>query len=137
MDAKGFEKDRAVMNVMVQTKNEASWQQIPIPDTGIKTVVIGNGPSLAEHLSAGDFDLLMELQETGLVETWSMNLIDLIYPKTDWRPSFWVWVEFLAYDVKKGNHLEFTQKYAREAVNLHTRADVKIDRFPGILLSKL
>lgn len=118
MGKASFERNRSAMNVIVQTKNNMFWERIPLGPAQ-KVVVIGNGPSLVEHISAGDFDLLVDLQAEGLVETWSMNLIDLIYPQTSWRPSFWVWVEFLAYDVKKGNHLEFTQGYARDAVETH------------------
>lgn len=92
----------------------------------MKTIVIGNGPSINEHLAAGDFDLLAEMQDAGLVETWAMNMIELIYPKTSWRPSVWIWVEFLAYGVKRGNHLEFTiGEYAETAKEKHIRPGVE------------
>ena len=123
MDAEGVEKAGAAINVVVQVDDEVSWVRTPVP--GPKVVVIGNGPSLSKHLAAGDFDLLLDLQSAGLVETWSMNLIDLIYDRTPWRPSVWVWVEFLAYDVKKGNHLEFTQGYAKDAVKVHLAPGVE------------
>ena len=61
-----------------------------------KAVVIGNGPSLREHLRRGDFERLAG------VETVAMNRIDWLYdpdpeaglPGTAWRPTRWVWVEY-------------------------------------------
>ena len=93
----------------------------------MKTVVIGNGPSINDHLKAGDFDLLAEMQAAGLVETWAMNMIELIYPKTSWRPSAWVWVEFLAYGVKRGHHAEFTiEQYGKIASSQHVLPGVEL-----------
>lgn len=53
----------------------------------MKAVILGNGWSLQEHLERGDFDLLKQ------VDTFAMNLIDLLYDKTDWRPTNYIWIE--------------------------------------------
>lgn len=67
----------------------------------MKTIIIGNGPSLKEHLHRGHFDLFTQME----IETIAMNSIDWLYdpdpkydlPGTDWRPTHWVWVEYLWY----------------------------------------
>lgn len=67
----------------------------------MKAVVIGNGVSLRDHLHLGHFDLLTEKG----IDSWAMNLIDMLYdpdpehdlPGTDWRPTFWTWVEYVGY----------------------------------------
>lgn len=54
-----------------------------------KAIVIGNGKSLNKHLERGDFELFKK------VDTFAMNKIDGLYHLTDWRPTYWIWVEFL------------------------------------------
>jgi hypothetical protein len=61
--------------------------------------VIGNGPSLKEHIKRGHFEKFMERDEI----TIAMNRIDLLYyedrengiPGTEWRPTHYLFVEVL------------------------------------------
>ena len=67
----------------------------------MKAIVVGNGPSLREHLRLGHFDLLAQSN----VHSFAMNLIDLLYepnpaeglPGTAWRPTYYVWMEYVGY----------------------------------------
>jgi len=67
----------------------------------MKAVVIGNGPSLRDHLKAGHFDALAVAE----IPTFACNLIDLLYdpnpaidlPGTSWRPTVYVWMEYVGY----------------------------------------
>lgn len=59
----------------------------------MKAVVVGNGPSLNQHVAAGDFDLLTERG----IHSFGMNLLDLLYDRTSWRPTYYVWMEYVGY----------------------------------------
>jgi hypothetical protein len=59
----------------------------------MKAVVVGNGPSLNDHIANGDFDLLASAP----VHAFGMNLIDLLYDRTEWRPTYYVWMEYVGY----------------------------------------
>lgn len=71
----------------------------------MKAVIVGNGPSLKEHLRLGHFDMLTERD----IHSFGMNLIDMLYdpdpkydlPGTDWRPTYWVWAEYVGYSREK------------------------------------
>jgi len=54
---------------------------------GDKLVILGNGPSLLAHLERGDFDALAGIPTLG------MNRIDLLYPLTSWRPTWYLLME--------------------------------------------
>jgi hypothetical protein len=72
----------------------------------MKAVVVGNGPSLRDHLRRGHFDGLTSLG----IPSFACNLIDLLYdpnpdadlPGTTWRPTYYVWMEFVGYS--RGYH---------------------------------
>jgi hypothetical protein len=67
-----------------------------------KALIVANGRSLKDHLARGDFDVLEMLA----VPTIAMNRIDWLYePDPDeglagtvWRPTYWVWVEWVQAD---------------------------------------
>ena len=124
MDQTRVKKGRIDLNVVIESPNHMQWARESL-DPAIKTVVIGNGPSLRDHLARGDFDLLRDLQAEGLVETWAMNMIDLVYDRTDWRPTNWVWVEYVTYDRALGMHRESTIEFARTAVEKHVAPGVE------------
>jgi hypothetical protein len=68
--------------------------------------IIGNGPSLTPT----DLDLLVGK------ESWAMNRIHLIYPKTKWRPTRWLWIDVSGSDpIKLSNEakkIHFGEGYA-------------------------
>jgi len=69
-----------------------------------KLVIIGNGGSLNDHLSRGDFELLRKNKDT--IDTMSMNFIHWLARDTHWRPTYWIWVEGFYYNSPNVNDLE-------------------------------
>lgn len=66
--------------------------------------VIGNGPSLNEHLERGHFDKLVDH------DTFGVNKIHLMYPNTKWRPTYWSFFDRsndLSYKYDIYDHLKF------------------------------
>ena len=79
----------------------------------MRLVIIGNGPSLDDHLDRGDFDLLLDEE----IPSIAVNMIDKIYHRTVWRPTHWIWVE---------NHWRLGDKMWMTAVKHHLIPQVEI-----------
>lgn len=60
---------------------------------GKRVFLVGNGPSIADM----DLDLLKD------EDTIAMNRIDLIYPKTEWRPTYYIFCSDNCRNNKWGN----------------------------------
>lgn len=79
----------------------------------MRAVLLGNGPSLDEHVERGDMDLLLDEG----IPTLAVNMIDKIYPRTVWRPTHWIWVE---------NHWRLGDRMWRTALSQHLAPQVEI-----------
>lgn len=89
----------------MELHNSAPDPDLPEPTSG-PIVLVGNGPSLRT----------LDWRKLDGVPSWGMNLIDLWYDKTDWRPTRWWWADHAQNEAQVNHMIEHVRNYPEEEI---------------------